>query len=84
MLRNKIKGLLSMNGLKIEDYATQLGIHKFSASRKLRNNSVSIQDLMILADMTNTDICLVDRKTKVPIMTLSKDDLIDDDKTDVE
>ena len=84
MLRNKIKGLLSMNGFKIEDYANQLGIHKFSVSRKLRNNSVSIQDLIVLADMTNTDVCLVDRKTKVPIITLTTEDLINSEESNEE
>jgi len=48
-------------------------------SRKLKDNSFSLQDLLELSEMTNTDICFVDRKTQTAIITISKNDIESED-----
>lgn len=75
MLKNKIKSLLRLKGLKDGDYSEKLGIHRLSLSRKFRLNVFSLNDICDLGELTNTKLSLVDRQTNVIIMTIDKEDL---------
>lgn len=75
MLKNKIKGLLSSKGKKQIDYANQLQITTGSLSRKFKENSYNIKDLIVLAELTNTELQLVDKETKDMLFTINREDI---------
>ena len=70
MLRDTIKGLLAMRGLKISDYAAALQLKSGSLSRKLKDESFTYSDLLVLANLTETELCLIDKGTNVSTIKL--------------
>ena len=65
MLRDKIKAILTLNSLSLNDYAEKLNIKAASLSRKLKDDSFTIQDLFTLAEITGTSLCLVSEEIKI-------------------
>jgi len=61
MIRDSVKGLLTYKGYMLKDYADALNIQPISLTKKLQTNSFSLKDLYVLADMTNTELRLVDK-----------------------
>lgn len=71
ILRDKIKGTLFMKGHKLSIYADRLNIKEASLSRKLRDDSFTYRDLIILAEIANCDLCLIDKDDKNIVVNLS-------------
>jgi hypothetical protein len=71
MLKDKIKSILSLRGIKMSDYASSLNIQNGSLSKKFKDSIFSYQDLCVLAKITNTSLCLVDKNTKEVLYNLS-------------
>ena len=72
MLREKIKGLLYLRGLRPSHYADRLGIKEPSLSRKFKDEAFSIKDLLALADLTNSSLCLVDNAGNSVLVNFSQ------------
>lgn len=73
MLRDKIKGVLIFRGLKVSKYSERLGIKDASLSRKLKDEAFTISDLIKLAELTESHLCLVDEKDKSVILNFNTD-----------
>ena len=78
-VRSKMKYLLTSKGGKIQDFATALGKAPSSFSRKMRENSYSLFDLIDIAKYTGTKLAFVNEDDKV-IFTLTTTDLEEDQK----
>lgn len=77
-VRNKMKYLLSSNGGLIKDGAAALEMCEQSFSRKMRDNTYSLKDLIDLAKYTGSTLAYIDKQEKI-IFTLSQQDLDEDE-----
>ena len=59
--------------LKMLNYADVLDIKSTSLSKKLKDESLSLKDLQLLADLTKSNLCLIDRADQSVVLNLSKD-----------
>lgn len=74
MKYRKIYGFLISLGKKLQDFAEHLGISKQQLSNKKNTDAFSADDLIMLADLTNTTLALVDKNGKI-VLEFSKEDL---------
>lgn len=76
-ISNKVKGLLKIKNKKAIEYAHAL---KFTTPTTLNNKyvreSFKAQDLVILADLTETKLAFIDENDK-PVITFDMSDLND-------
>jgi len=72
MLKAKIKSLLVSKGLKVLDYADALNIQDQSLSRKLKDDAFTIQDILVLANLTESHLCLVANHDQKVILDFSE------------
>lgn len=63
MITNKIKSILSLKGFSFADYARKLDITPQSLQTKAKKDAYKIKDLLKLAELTDTRLCFVDKKT---------------------
>ena len=74
MKYQKIYGFLVSLGKELQDYAEHLQISKQQLSNKKNNDAFKVDDLIMLADLTNTTLALVDKNGKV-VVEFTKEDL---------
>lgn len=75
MIKNKIKSILSLNGLSFADYARKLEITPQSLQTKSKKDAYKINDLIQLAELTNTTLAFNDKETGKAIIEFDKNDL---------
>ena len=75
MITNKIKSLLALKGFTFVDYANIMKIAKQSLNNKAKSEAYKARDLIALADLTNTDLCFVDKDTGDILMRLDSSDI---------
>ena len=63
MITNKIKALLALRDLNFKNFADALGIAKQSLNNKAKSEAYKGVDLIKLADLTDTELCFIDKKT---------------------
>lgn len=73
---NKIKALLSMKGLKNSAYAESLGLARQQAlTTKYARDSFTSDDLIQLAELTDTQLSFTDKETGKILISFDKDDI---------
>ena len=76
MKSTKIKALLAMKNIKNNDFAKYLGLARQQAlTTKYKRESFSSDDLIKLAELTNTTLAFNDKDTNKPIIEFDKQDL---------
>lgn len=75
MIGNKIKGLLNIRNIETKIAYEKLGLVQQSYSRKINNNNFKADELIKIAELSNTQLAFIDLETKQPIITFDKEDL---------
>lgn len=74
MKDNKIKGLLALNNKNNSDFAEYLNKSKQFISNKMRSQVWSVDEFILLAELTNTTLAFIDNENNV-IIKFDKSDL---------
>ena len=74
MKYHKIEALLKLKGLNLVGYAEYLKVSKQQITNKKKTDSFKADDLIKLAELTNTTLCFVDDKGKT-LISFDSDDL---------
>ena len=65
MIGNKIRALLNLSNKKTEEACECLGILQPAYSRKINKNTFKTEELIKLAELTNTKLAYVNNEGKV-------------------
>ena len=80
---HKIKALLSMKGIKSSEYSEALGLARQQAlTNKYSRESFTSDDLIQLAELTNTQLTFVDKDTGKALVSFDVDDIKTESKDD--
>ena len=71
---NKVSGLIKMSGSNVARFASHLNVSRQQLTNKKKTDAFTADDLIQLADFTNTSLCFVDKKGKV-VLEFDMDDL---------
>lgn len=74
MIGNKIKALLNIRGKTSNDACKTLNIMQSAYSRKLSKNTFKTEELIQLANLTNTKLAFIDEENN-PIITFDENDI---------
>jgi len=74
MLKDKLKGLLAITGKTQQELANVNNISRQQQSNKINNASYKLNELVELADFTDTKLAFVDKDNK-PLIVFDKEDL---------
>lgn len=74
MKYSKIEALLKLKGLNLAGYAEYLKVSRQQITNKKKTDSFKADDLIQLAELTNTTLCFVDEKGKI-LISFDSDDL---------
>lgn len=78
MIGNKIKGLLNITNKTTIELCEKLNILNVVYYRKIKNNTFKADELIKIADLTNTKLAFINNDGK-PIVILDNDDIKSDD-----
>lgn len=78
MINNKIKSLLALKGYSFADYARKLNSLPQTLNNKAKKNNYKINDLINLADLTNTKLAFIDENNQ-PVIIFDENDIIQKD-----
>ena len=74
-MNNKIKALLSLKGLNMTRYAEHMGMSKSSLGNKAKRGTWNSDDLIKLAELTNTRLVFIDNDTNKELITFDENDI---------
>lgn len=74
MIGNKIKGLLNITNKTTNDLCEKLNILNVVFYRKVKNNTFKADELIKIADLTDTQLAFVNRDGK-PIIIFDNEDI---------
>ncbi len=75
MITNKIKALLSLKGSGLTKFAEFIGKSQPTISNKAKRDTWNAIDLIQIAELTNTELCFIDKDTREVMITFNKSDL---------
>ena len=75
MIKDKIKGLITITGHSQAEIADKKGVSRQQFNLKITRNAFRINDLIELADLTNTTLAFNDNETGKPLIEFDKSDL---------
>lgn len=75
MKYDKVKALLSLKGKNFSDYADYMKVSKQQISNKKKTDTFRADELIELADLTNTTLAFNDNETGKPLIEFDKSDL---------
>jgi hypothetical protein len=75
MKKDKIKALLSLKGLNMTSYANCLGKSKQQISNKNKTDVWSLDEIIKLADLTNTTLAFNDKETGKSLIEFDNEDI---------
>lgn len=75
MKYNKIDSLLRLKGLNFSKYAEYMNISRQQISNKKINDTFRADELIKLAELTNTTLTFIDNKTNKPLMSFDISDI---------
>lgn len=78
MIGNKIKGLLNITNKTTIELCEKLNILNVVYYRKIKNNTFKADELIKIADLTNTKLAFINNDGK-PIVIFDNDDIKSDD-----
>lgn len=64
MLKNKIRSIFTISGIKQVDYAKELGISPMQLNNKIRNGAYSLEDIIKLADRVGANVVIRSKSGK--------------------
>jgi len=76
MLSNKVEARLKLLDIKRKDFADKLNIKNTSLNTKIQKNIWTLSDIVMLANQTNSTLCLVDKDSKEIVLTINEDDIV--------
>lgn len=75
-LSNKIRALLLLRNKKSTDFSNYLGLNKLTAlNTKLSRESFKAQELIQLAEFTDTELCFIDKQTGDVVLKFQNEDI---------
>ena len=74
MKYNKVEALLKLKGFNMSDYARHLNVSRQQISNKKKNDTFRADELISLADMTNTHLAFIDETGKA-LITFDVEDI---------
>ena len=75
-ISNKIKGLLKLRGKKAIEYTKALELGSAAAlNMKYVREAFKVQDLIVLAELTETELAFIDKETGKAIVVFNKEDI---------
>lgn len=81
MIGNKIRALLVLTNNSTKDVCEKLNILNVAFYRKLSKNTFKAEELIKLADLTDTTLAFIDRNGK-PMVVFDMDDIKEPAQTD--
>ncbi len=75
MIKDKIKGLITITGHNQIEIAEKKGISRQQLNNKISKNAFRINDLIELAEMTGTILAFNDKTTGKPLIEFDISDL---------
>lgn len=75
MITNKIKALLSLKGSGLTKFAEFIGKSQPTISNKAKRDTWNAIDLIQIAELTNTELCFVDKETGKILVSFDTEDL---------
>lgn len=76
---NKIKSLLTLNKKNLVSFSEHMEVTPQATSKKAKNQTWNIKDLLNIADLTGTQLAFIDEKGDV-VIKFDLSDLQKDDK----
>lgn len=75
MINNKIKSFLKLKNIKNSEYSNELNLSSIQAlNTKFVRNSFKIQDIILLAKISNSKLAIIDENEK-PILIFDEHDI---------
>lgn len=74
MKYNKIEALLKFKGLNISDFARFLNVSRQQISNKKKTDTFRADELIKLAELTDTTLVFLDNKTGKPLISFDDTD----------
>lgn len=71
----KIEALLKLKGLNISDFARFMNVSRQQISNKKKTDTFKSDELIQLAELTNSQLCFIDKKTGKILISFDKDDI---------
>ena len=78
MIGSKIKALLELRNKSTHEVCDTLDILGAAYYRKINKNTFKAEELIKLADLTDTELSFVDKRTGKQLITFDKSDVPDD------
>lgn len=75
MKYNKVEALLKLNDMNISDFARHLNVSRQQISNKKKNDTFRADELIQLAELTNTNLSFTDKETGKIIMSFDINDV---------
>lgn len=75
MIGNKIKALLELRNKTTENVCNYLNIINTAYYRKLKKNTFKTEELILIANLTNTQLAFIDENGK-PLITFDENDIM--------
>lgn len=75
---NKIKSLLALKGFSFADYSRKLNTLPQTLNNKAKRNNYTLENLINLAELTNTQLAFIDENGK-PLITFDENDIMKKD-----
>lgn len=79
MITDKIKGLIIMTGHTQAEIADKKGVSRQQFNLKITRNAFRINDLIELAELTNTRLAFIDNETNKELISFDENDIKKDD-----
>ena len=73
----KVEALLKLKGLNISDYARFMNVSRQQISNKKKTDTFRADDLIQLAELTNTQLSFTDKETGKILVSFDMEDLQD-------
>ncbi len=75
MKYNKVEALLKLKDMNISDFARHLNVSRQQISNKKKNDTFRADELIQLAELTNTNLSFTDKETGKIIMSFDINDV---------
>lgn len=74
MIKDKIKGLITITGHTQSEIADKKGVSRQQYNLKITRNAFRVNDLIELAELTDTQLAFIDKDGKA-LITFDKEDI---------
>lgn len=75
MITNKVKALLSLKNSGLTKYAEYVHKSQPTISNKAKRDTWKVEDLLLMAKMTNTRLAFIDNETNRELISFDENDI---------